>query len=161
MAEETTDLEEIAVPGNNKMMMIVVAINLIAVLGIGGFVVFGNSSDAGASPAPSAAEIDPSAPPVLVGLAPFIVNLKEPGGTRYLKMVIEIEVLGSKGSAHINSRIAPVRHQIISSLSELTFSDTQGANKKKTIRTNLVKRINETLKNDIAQDVYFTEFVIQ
>lgn len=160
---DNLDDEEIAPPSNNKMIMIVIlAVNVLAAAGIGGYLMLGDSGGGGdAQAAPAEATVDPGAPPKLVRMEPFIVNLKEPGGTRYLKMVVEIEVPGDKGSEILNTRIAPVRDRIIASTSELTFADTQGAERKMTIRKTLVKDVNDVLKSDIAKNIYFTEFVIQ
>ncbi|MEL6181451.1 MAG: flagellar basal body-associated FliL family protein [Myxococcota bacterium] len=160
--DENLDDEEIVPPSNNRMMLIIVAVNVLAAAGIGGYMFMGSGGGEGeAKAAEPEAVVDPGAPPVLVAMEPFIVNLKEPGGTRYLKMVIQIEVPGEKGQGIMTTRIAPVRDRIIASTSELTFADTQGADRKRSIRQTLVKEVNEVLKAEVAKDIYFTEFVIQ
>lgn len=162
MADEPFDDEEIVPPSNNRMMMIVIlVVNVLAAAGIGGYFMLSDSGGGDAQAAPAESVVNPGAPPVLVSMEPFIVNLKEPGGTRYLKMVVEIEVPGEQGQEILNARIAPVRDRIIASTSELTFADTQGSERKSSIRKTLVKEVNDVLRSEVARNIYFTEFIIQ
>jgi flagellar FliL protein len=145
-------------PKSNKMMIVIVAINLLAAAGVGGFMFLGGRDSEAAAQEPALAL---SEPVVTVALAPFVVNLYEPGGTRYLKLVIEAEVPGETGSQIVTANSASIRNRVIAYLSGLSFADTQGPEQKDVIQKELVKQINEVLRRDVVRNVYFTEFIIQ
>lgn len=159
MADEEKEGE--APKGKSKVMLIVVAVNVIAIGGVGAFMFLGGA-EGGAGEA-SAAEpaMEMTEPAVTVPMDPFVVNLYEPGGGRYLKMAVEFEVPGEKGTEIVKMRQPMIRHSAIAYLSGLTFADTQGVEQKEAIREELKKRANEVLRRDVVRNVYFTDFIIQ
>lgn len=165
--EEIAEDEEVApAPKSNKLMLIVIVLNVL-VLGAGGAAFFmggdGGENEAKASEEKSEDEMmmELEGPPALVKLEPFIVNLNDAGGSRYLKLSCEVEVPGEKGMEIVNGRMAPMRHTVISYLSELSFADIAGKGKKEDVRKALVTELNEELKGKVVKNLYFTEFVIQ
>lgn len=159
------DLDDPKPAGNGKIMIIVLAVNLVALAGIGAFVFLGGGGSEATAKSEESVETleeDTNGPPVLFKFQPFIVNLDEPGASRYLKLTVEAEVRGGeKGLAVMEPRRALAQHSVLTYLSALSFSDTQGAESKKVIQEQMVKEINESLKRDVVKQVYFTEFVIQ
>ena len=161
MAEEELDLDDIQ-PQKSKMMYIIVAINVVALLGLGGYVFLGMGGDKAEAAEEKESELPELAgPATLVKLDSFIVNLNDAGGTRYLKLTAEIEVPGEKGAEIIANRRAPLRHSMISFLSSLTYADIAGADKKEEVRKALVEELNKQLNGEVVKNIYFTEFVIQ
>ncbi len=165
---EKDDLElddDIQPQGKSKLIIIIVVVNVVLLGGAGAFFVLSGGDEASAQEKPANPEEDMmaamSGPPTLVKVNPFIVNLNDPGGSRYLKLAMEVEVPGEKGSEIVTKRMAPVRSRVISYLSGLTFADTQGTKHKRDLEKNLSKEINEELKGEVVKNVYFTEFVIQ
>ncbi len=162
MADE--ELEE-APPKSNKMMLIIIAVNVLAALGGGAYFMLaggdGEAAEGGDGGGGAEAPLPMDGPPTMVKLNPFIVNLYEPGGTRYLKLTIEAEVPGEEASEYVTSRQPVLRNQCIRYLSNLSFADTQGSEKKGEIQKALRKEINTALKRDIVRNVYFTDFVVQ
>ncbi len=161
-AEEPLD-DDIKPPGNNKLILIIVAVNVVALGGIGAFIFLGGGGDTAEAADVPAEEMEVSfeGPPTLVSFDPFIVNLNEPSASRYLKLSLSIEVPGDKAVEAVEGRKAPIRHVVLSYLAGLSFSDTQGAEAKQMIQEALTKQMNESLKKDVVKQVYFTEFVIQ
>lgn len=157
MAEQQAEEAEVK-PKSNKMIMIIVAVNLVVVAGVGAFMFLGSGDGEAAAEEPASAL---SEPPVTVPLDPFVVNLYEPGGTRYLKVAVEAEVPGEAGTKIVTDNNASIRNRVIAYLSGLTFADTQGPEQKDVIQKELVKQINDVLRREVVRNVYFTEFIIQ
>lgn len=97
----------------------------------------------------------------VVELDPFLVNLDESGQARYLKVTIQFEMSTPQASEELKARTVPTRDLIITYLSSLNFSQTQGQVNKEIIRTSLMKRINASLSAGEVKNIYFTDFVIQ
>ncbi len=166
--EDTTAEDDGAVqpPKSNKLMLIVIVLNVL-VMAAGGaaFFVGGSPDDGKAEAGEKKTEDDMmmemDGPPTLVKLEPFIVNLNDAGGSRYLKISLEVEVPGEKGVEVAMGRMAPMRHKVISYLSALSYADIAGKGKKVDLQKALVTELNEELKGKVVKNLYFTEFVIQ
>ncbi len=100
--------------------------------------------------------------PRRVPMKSLIVNLNEPRSTRYLKVTLSVELSGSISEEDFQARVDVVRSSLLTFLSGLTIDDLRGDMAKTTIRQSLVTRINQALgPQKGAQNVYFTEFVVQ
>ena len=154
-------------PGKSKVVMILMIVNTVIVLGVGGFLVYTNvlgGSDASAANAeekPEANE-EETKPTNYVALDSFVVNLNEPGAPRYLKLTFSVEVRGSDNAAEkIAERTAPIRDRVLTYLSGLRLSEVQGRDSKNVIKQRLVETLRETVPGDVVQNVLFMEFVVQ
>ncbi|MBF0158795.1 MAG: flagellar basal body-associated FliL family protein [Magnetococcales bacterium] len=107
----------------------------------------------------------PKDPAELVGemfkLEPFLVNLNEPRGNRYLKVTVQLEMGNAAMKAEVERRQAQIRDIILSLMSSKTTQDLQAPEGKFRLRDELLSRINAQLINGSVTRVYFTEFVIQ
>lgn len=92
---------------------------------------------------------------------PFVVNLNEPGGKRYLKSKIELEYVDDKVRQELELRLPQLRDVILMHLSSMAFDDIQGADGKIELKNALITRINQVLKQGKIRNLYFTQFVIQ
>lgn len=92
---------------------------------------------------------------------PFIVNLAESGGKRFLKVSIELEMNSAALKEEIDGRIAQVRDMIITVLSDKSFDDIYSVSGKFTLRNDIMKRLNAALTKGQIVNIYFTEFIIQ
>jgi flagellar FliL protein len=111
----------------------------------------------------AAPEVPPPPPeiPVLVALDPFLVNLADPSGKRYLRTVFEIETNSSAAAEEVKTKTSQVRDGILMVLSAKSFDDIRTVNGKGTLRDEIVGELNKRLTNGKAQNVYFKEFVVQ
>jgi len=157
---------------SNMLIIILVLMNFLLILGLAAwFIFFQDKGDAGKSGqgASNVAEgeesIEDSVKSAAVGpiiqLDPFLVNLDEPGSNRYLKAVIQLEVTTPEEEAEVKNRAVQLRDLILTYLSSLTYSQTQGVVNKDIIRTTLIKQINKAMVSGKIAKLYFTEFVIQ
>ena len=105
-----------------------------------------------------------AAEPVVLNTYKFenvVVNLAGTMGTRYLKTTF----LVSGPQADIASRFEGARPQLldvtISVLSSLSLGDLEEPGAKNVIRQKLVNSYNQALGQRVADQVYFSEFVVQ
>ena len=97
----------------------------------------------------------------MYALEPFVVNLADPKGKRYLKVKIEIE-LESPESAAKAAQVAPkLRDMVIMMLTSLGFEEVMTPEGKIRIRDELQERFNQIMRPDRIKNIYFTEFVVQ
>jgi flagellar FliL protein len=138
---------------------------LVLNLGATGFVVFKLLT---AQPAEAAVPAHPAAPKEttaeitgpIVGLEPFVVNLDEPGTSRYLKLTLQIEVAPKAEEVLAKSKEL-VRDTVLSYLSGLHLKDTLGAEAKDKIRKDLLVRLGKLLGPDKLRRMFFQDFVVQ
>ncbi len=97
----------------------------------------------------------------IVALKTFIVNLADPGGRRYLKVKLELELENKDIEKELKARLPEVRDQIIMALSSKTFQQIQGIAGKKILREELTARANSVLKTGKVKKAFFTEFIVQ
>ena len=166
MAEE--DEEESGGGGIMKVIVPVVAL----ILGVGGGFMIGNNMgiqnvEETQTMQPAADTGDQSRDPnSMVGdmykLDPFVVNLSEPKGSRYLKTTIQLEMEDKPDlNAELERRSAQMRDVILALLTSKSSHDLQALEGKFRLREELLSRINALLVNGTVIRVYFTEFVIQ
>lgn len=91
----------------------------------------------------------------------FIVNLADPGGTRYLKITMQAELDSDKLNEEMEMRKPQVRDIILTVLSSKTYAEVSTAQGKLTLKQEIIRRVNLTLTTGSVKSVYFTEFVSQ
>ncbi|MBF0137982.1 MAG: flagellar basal body-associated FliL family protein [Magnetococcus sp. DMHC-1] len=119
-------------------------------------------------------------------LEPFVVNLNEPRGNRYLKTTVQLEMSGGghgkegeakkeEGGGHggegekksspikeeLDRRQPQVRDIILQLLTSKTTQELQALDGKFKLREEIQGRLNAIMINGQVTSVYFTEFVIQ
>lgn len=160
--------------GGNKLVSLIV-VALVAGLAAGGGVAAVMFFGPGAHKAQAAAEggdghggeaKKEEAKPVsaVIGFEPFVVNLADPAGNRYLKLTLRTVV----NDAHVAEAFekdeltkARVRDRIISVLTSKMFQDIGSSPGKETLRRELAKEINTVLPHDAVQEVLFVDFAVQ
>ena len=101
------------------------------------------------------------APGILLKMEPFIVNLLDQEGKRYLKTQFQIEVDSEEVQKELQARTPQVRDAILLLLTSKSFSQIGVPEGKTELRTELIERINAILKGGTIRTLYFTEFVVQ
>ncbi|MEI7818102.1 MAG: flagellar basal body-associated FliL family protein [Desulfuromonadales bacterium] len=112
----------------------------------------GGAPAAGAAAGPSA-NIYP--------LEPFIVNIYDGQELRYLKVKVELEMVGPAVKAEIEGRLAPIRDSVLILLSAKTLQDIQDVQGKNTLKDEILGAINKNIPPGKIAKVYFTDFVVQ
>ncbi|WP_130470456.1 flagellar basal body-associated FliL family protein [Candidatus Magnetaquicoccus inordinatus] len=171
MAEEADkEAKESGGGGLGGLLKIIIPI-VALLLGAGGGYMAGSSSAAKQVEEAKAIQPEPKAGDVakdtnaMVGdmykLEPFVVNLNEPKGSRYLKATIQLEMSASDLKPELDRRAAQLQDVILALLTSKTFQELQSLEGKFRLREELLSRINALLVNGTVARVYFTEFVIQ
>jgi flagellar FliL protein len=113
-----------------------------------------------AAPHPPAATSTAEVTGPVIALDPFVVNLDEPGTSRYLKISLEVEVM-PEGELALTKSKQLVRDVILSHLSGLHVKDTLGADAKDKIRADLLAKVSKLIGPDKIRRMFFQDFVVQ
>ncbi|MEO5364177.1 MAG: flagellar basal body-associated FliL family protein [Magnetococcus sp. DMHC-8] len=170
MAEEAEKAEKESGGGGGGLLKIIIPV-VALLLGAGGGYMMGSGKAEkqveevkALQPEPKAGEV-PKDTKAMVGdmykLDPFVVNLNEPKGSRYLKATIQLEMSASDLKSELDRRSAQMQDVILALLTSKTFQELQSLEGKFRLREELLSRINALLVNGTIARVYFTEFVIQ
>lgn len=97
----------------------------------------------------------------LVSLPPFLVNLADPQGRRYLKLALDIEVKDKAAADQMNKNMAKVKDSLLLLLSSKTYDDLASIENKILLKKEIVERLTLVLGEQKVLRVYITEIVIQ
>jgi flagellar FliL protein len=111
--------------------------------------------------APSATHVAAEGESALVELKPFVVNLQDEHRSRYLRLAIQLEIVGAKWEDEIQKRLPQVRNRLLFLLSNKTVDDISSVDGKYRLQEEIVQHVNETLEKAIVQKAYFTDFIVQ
>lgn len=185
--EELAPAESEAGGGKKKMIIIIgAAVAVALILGIVAFMVLGKD-DKKTTKEGGAAQAEGTAAPASGGhggpaagsggasaaggaaspaanifaLDPFIVNIYDGQELRYLKVKVELEMVGPAIKNEIEGRLAPIRDSILILLSAKTLQDIQDVQGKNALKDEILGAINKNLPPGKIIKVYFTDFVVQ
>lgn len=102
-----------------------------------------------------------TSPAITHEMDPFIVNLLDQQGKRYLKAKLELEVEDNDIKEELIQRTAQLRDTILLLLTSKSFEDISSPEGKIQLRGELIVRINQVLQRGAIRTLYFTEFVVQ
>lgn len=94
-------------------------------------------------------------------LDPFIANLADEDGRRYLKATLQFEFFEKEVPTEFGERQAQVRDAILTLLTSKTFGEVRTPQGKALLREELINRTNHVVHRDVVRAVYFTEFIVQ
>ena len=104
---------------------------------------------------------DEGKPGGIVALEPFIANLADDGGRRYLKATFQIDFGGADVPAAMQAHLPQTRDLLLTLFTSKTFDDIRTPEGKQQLREEIIARVNQVLDRDLAKAVYFTEFIVQ
>lgn len=167
MAEEDKDQAEGAEGADqpkkkNKLVLFAIIGIVFALVGGGGF--FAYTKFLAPEPAIDQSDVEKEVKePIgeMFTLEPFVVNLSDPKGKRYLKVTIAIELENAMGLETAEKNKPKLRDMIIMLLTSLSFEEVMTPEGKIRVRDELFERVNLILRPDRANNIYFTDFVIQ
>lgn len=103
--------------------------------------------------------------PAIIGtiwpMEPFIINIQDSGGDRYLKLVVQLEISDDQGVKDLDLLKPKLRDNILELLGAKTYRELMDTAGKQRLREEIAMRLNSFLTNTKVTRVYFTEFVIQ
>jgi flagellar FliL protein len=119
----------------------------------------GSAPEAGASketakaPEPDVGALQP--------LDPFIANLADEDGKRYLKATLQVEFFGASVPEDFAARLPQMRDLLLTLFTSKTFAEVRTPQGKGILRDEIINRMNRALHKDLVKAVYFTEFIVQ
>ena len=163
---------------SNKVLLILMGLVLVLVLGMGGgmFMIWTKLSavsqkavvpETGAEAVPD--KTKPEDIGAVVSIDTFIVNLADPGGNRYLRITMDLELAGkpadkSAGKTagdELSKRMPQIRDAILMILSTKRYTDISTTEGKTALREEILNAANGLLASSQISRIYFKEFVIQ
>jgi flagellar protein FliL len=151
-----------AAKGGSKLVLIIVALVVLLAGGAGAWVFLGGG---GAHKAAAKEKTPPPAAEPAVGalapLDPFIANLADEDGKRYLKATVQIEFFAGKLPDEWSGRLPQIRDLLLTLFTSKTFADVRTPQGKAVLRDEIINRVNRALHKDEVKAVYFTEFIVQ
>ena len=159
-----------------KLKLIIIAAVGALVLGAGGFFgwqMFFADEKPPEKPAAEKAKADKEAgaqpeaetkPPAgtVVNLEPFIVNLADSTGKRYLKLTLAVDAKEPNLKKAMQARMPMIRDSILLLLTSKTFKEISTVTGKIRLRNEILKIMNRSLSGvGSVHAVYFTEFMVQ
>jgi flagellar protein FliL len=107
----------------------------------------------------------PHAPPPIIGtlwpMEPYIVNLRDNNGERYLKVVLQLEMSTPELVSELNLLKPKLRDSTLDLLSAKSYQELQEFSGKQKLRDDIMIRLNSFLTSGKIVRIYFTDFVIQ
>ncbi|MDR2056354.1 MAG: flagellar basal body-associated FliL family protein [Desulfovibrio sp.] len=97
---------------------------------------------------------------MVLPLPPVTVNLADPGGRRYLKLAMEVEV-NSDVSKDIKAQTPRIRDAIIMLLAGKNYNDVATPEGKVMLKAEVAGRLNQIFGAQRVIRVYFTDFVVE
>lgn len=145
---------------SGKMKLIIIAVVALALLGGGGFFAYTKffvKHEDTAAPAPKAA-----APvSVVYALDPFLVNLADPAGKRYLKVTMELVLENQAVQDEMKEHQNAVKDTMLMLLSGKVFDDVASPAGKTALKREIVTKMNRQLTKGQVKEVFFTDFLVQ
>lgn len=171
MAQESAQPKEAVAGGTKsrkKLMLPAVAILLLMGVAGGGFFWWQGRPAADAAATDTQAHGAASDGHVAVSGAlpfePFVVNLADPEGSRYLKADVRLVVSGAESIDELKEDevvMLRLRSAILEHLSQKTATELTTAGGKETLKEEIAERCTKILGHAKVSDVLFAEFVVQ
>lgn len=157
--------EEAAEPapegGKSKLMLVLVATNLLVVAGAGAAVFFAMSQPTQEAVAEEGAGTAPETLGPLLEVTTLVVNLSDEEGSRYLRTSLQIETRDEEAKTAVEARMVPIRSALLLYYSGLTAEDFVGTEARQAILEESQARIEEQAGEGLIRHVYIGDMVIQ
>ncbi len=154
---------------SNKILVLLIGVMMMLMLGLGGglFMMWNQLSalnaqsvaDAGEQP-DGVVSLEQSLGPIF-SLDTFIVNLADKGGTRYLRVTMDLELGNSDLEDELHKRLPQVRDSLLMILPNKRFEDISTVQGKTALRNEMLEALNGYLGQGKITNIYFKEFVVQ
>ncbi len=94
-------------------------------------------------------------------LGEFLTNLADPGGTRYIRVVIQLGLNDAKAAKKLDAYNPPMRNAVLGVLRSKTYAQVSGADGMAALAAELKQALNGVLPSPWVTVVYFTDFTVQ
>lgn len=135
------------VRGNaNVVLLASLAILLLIIGAIGGFLVWQHAHQA-----------DEPAPPAYVNLGPVVAQA---GGGRFIRTEVQLEILGAEYAPLFQSSRVQVMDRVRNGLGQMTEEEVYSVEGKQRAQELIVLHLNHFFERPLVQHVYFSNFMV-
>lgn len=142
----------------SKSMMLIIIVVVAVVIGGGGAFFFISKSGGDKAHKKEEAKKDEG---VMFALEPFVVNLSDQSGNRFLKVTLQMELAGPTLAESAKQKTPQIRDAIITLLTSKTSDALMSPEGKLQLKDEINITANQILGNNSVKNVYLTEFVMQ
>ncbi len=143
-----------------KLPLLIIIAVVVLIVGAGGAYFF--MTGKGTEQAKSTAQKDSKdVQGVNFSLEPFVVNLMDQGGTKYLKISIQLELSDAKLTEQAKNKTPQIRDAIITLLTNKTSDELITPEGKLLLKDEIKQRVSQILGEGNVINVYLTDFVMQ
>ena len=97
----------------------------------------------------------------IFSLEPFVVNLADPGGTRFLRAKMSLELKDEELLGKMDKLSFPVRDKILTILSSKKLQEINTVQGKTELRGQITTAVDGLLGKGAVKNVYFSDFVAE
>jgi flagellar FliL protein len=162
-SDELDDAEQLDAPPQTKnkapMLKWIIIISIVLLLVVGG----GGAGYYFFMKAPAKKTVAQVQPVIgtIYPMEPFIINLQDNQGERYLKLVMQLEISDPVGVKELDLLKPKMRDNILDLLSAKTYKELMDVGGKQRLREEIMMRLNSIVTTSKITKIYFTEFVVQ
>lgn len=142
--------------GKNLLLIIIIVVVAIAG-GIGAFVFFSKPGEDKVATKETKKVEDV----VMFALEPFVVNLTDPRGAKFLRVALYLELAGPAVAEMAKARTPQIRDAVITLLTAKTSEELIHPEGKLQLKDEINIRVNQILGENAVRDVFLTDFVMQ
>jgi len=154
---------------SNKILIILIGVFLLVVVAMGGgfFMMWNKMSSMNVAKnekVESESEVEEEVSKEMgptKKLETFIVNLADQGGTRYLRISMDLELETKEATQVVDKRLPKIRDAILTILPTKKYEDIGTVEGKIALRNEMLTKLNELMEPEKIKNIYFTEFVVQ
>lgn len=164
MAAEDAKAEGAEAKPKGKAMLFIIIGVLVVVMGGGGFFAYKKfmTPKHGAVTEEEQMKKEPEEKEgEMYALEPFLVNLSDPKGKRYLKITVTLELPSPEAVAKAEKMVPKMRDMVIMMLTSLSFEEVMTPEGKIRVREELFERFNLIMRPERVKEIFFTDFVVQ
>ncbi len=159
LEEEQSDTQQEKPKKKRKFSLIIIIAVIVLAVGAAGaylLLVKGSTDKKGII-----AKDSKNAITVNFALEPFVVNLMDQSGSKYLKVSIQIELSDARLLESAKNKTPQIRDIIITLLTNKTSDELITPEGKLLLKDEIKQRINQILGDNSVVNVYLTDFVMQ
>ena len=166
-ADAPTEGAGAAAKPKSKLLLIVgVAVLVLGGAGGGGYWWWSHRAPADGKAAEAPGKIEPHTPEDagVVSFEPFVANLADEGGTRFLRASLKLVVEGAETAKEVEENAverAQLQSAILETLTVQTAEALVTPEGKKELKKQILDKTGHLLHSAKVTDVLFTEFVVQ
>ena len=168
MSNETQAAPAAGAPAkkSRRGLMIILVVVVLLLAGGGGayWFLFRGAAEAEAAEGEAAEPEPPPAPTGIVPLEPFVVNLADPSGTRFLRVTMALVVADEAIAHEIEEEeivVARLRSAILELLAQKQSTELVTPEGKAELKKSIAEGVAHAAHELKVEDVLFSEFIVQ